>query len=188
MGTGARFLIVLLAIEFLDEFVYGSREAAWPLLRRDLLLTYAQIGVLLGLPRIVSGLTEPIFGILGDVWRRRALILGGGLIFALALLLVSTSRSYGWLLVSFAMLSPASGAFVSLSQATLMDSDPLQREKNMARWTFAGSLGVVLGPLALGGLAALSLGLARDVCSDFCGSGRDAGPGLEISSPGDVPA
>ncbi len=158
MSTGARFFIIFLAIEFLDEFVYGSREAAWPLLRSDLLLTYAQIGVLLGVPRIVSGLTEPILGILGDVWRRRALILGGGLIFALALLLTSISRSYGWLLLSFAMLSPASGAFVSLSQASLMDADPRQREKNMARWTFAGSLGVVLGPLALGGLAALNLG------------------------------
>lgn len=26
----------LLAIEFLDEFVFGAREAAWPLIRTDL--------------------------------------------------------------------------------------------------------------------------------------------------------
>jgi FSR family fosmidomycin resistance protein-like MFS transporter len=31
-----------------------------------------------------------------------------------------------------------------------MDAEPERREINMARWTFAGSLGVVLGPLALG--------------------------------------
>jgi FSR family fosmidomycin resistance protein-like MFS transporter len=39
-----------------------------------------------------------------------------------------------------------------------MDSDPSRREQNMARWTFAGSLGVVAGPVALSGAAALALG------------------------------
>jgi len=38
-----------------------------------------------------------------------------------------------------------------------MDSDPSRREQNMARWTFAGSLGVVAGPVALSGAAALAL-------------------------------
>jgi FSR family fosmidomycin resistance protein-like MFS transporter len=39
-----------------------------------------------------------------------------------------------------------------------MDSDPSRREQNMARWTFAGSLGVVVGPVALSGAAASALG------------------------------
>ena len=42
------------------------------------------------------------------------------------------------LLVAFALLYPASGAFVSLSQASLMDLEPERREHNMARWTVAG--------------------------------------------------
>jgi FSR family fosmidomycin resistance protein-like MFS transporter len=62
------------------------------------------------------------------------------------------------LLLSFMFLYPASGAFVSLSQATLMDTDSVRHEHNMARWTFAGSVGVVTGPLALGGAAMLGLG------------------------------
>ncbi len=152
------FVLLLLLIEFLDEFVYGAREAAWPLIRTDLALSYAQIGVLLGLPRVVSGVTEPLLGLLADAWRRRVLIVGGGVVFAASLLMTGLSRSYGWLLLSFVIFSPASGAFVSLSQATLMDASPSGREKNMARWTFAGSLGVVLGPLALGLLVALQLG------------------------------
>lgn len=149
---------LLLLIEFLDEFVYGAREAAWPLIRSDLNLTYAQIGVLLGLPGIVSGLLEPLIGILGDIWKRRLLILGGGAAFALSLLLTGVSRSYGVLLVAFMLMYPASGAFVSLSQATLMDLAPHRHEWNMARWTFAGSVGVVLGPLVLGSALALALG------------------------------
>jgi len=149
---------LLLLIEFLDEFIYGAREAAWPLIRTDLGLTYVQIGMLLGLPGIVSGLTEPVLGILGDVWKRRVLVLGGGTIFALSLFLTGVSRTYVWLLLSFVLFSPASGAFVSLSQATLMDVAPQHHERNMARWTFMGSLGVVLGPVVLAGCLALAFG------------------------------
>jgi MFS transporter, FSR family, fosmidomycin resistance protein len=149
------FAFALLLIEFLDEFVFGAREAAWPLIRNDLGLSYAQVGLLLGLPSIVSSFVEPFLGILGDVWKRRVLILGGGVVFMLALLLASASQNYLVLLISFIFLYPASGAFVSLSQATLMDLEPARHEQNMARWTFAGSVGVVAGPLALGGAVAL---------------------------------
>ncbi len=157
--TGAQtgFALILLFIEFLDEFIYGAREAAWPLVRTDLGLSYAQIGLLLGLPKLVSGLVEPFLGVLGDVWKRRVLVLGGGVVFALALGIVGTSRGFGMLLIGFVLLSPASGAFVSLSQASLMDVDPGRRERNMVRWTFAGSIGVVLGPLALGAGQAFDL-------------------------------
>ena len=151
------FILTLLAIEFLDEFVFGAREAAWPLIRTDLGLSYTQVGLLLGIPGVVSSLVEPFIGILGDVWRRRVLILGGGVVFTVALVLTALSHDFFVLLLSFILMYPASGAFVSLSQATLMDADPTRHEQNMARWTFAGSVGVVAGPIALG--AATILGL-----------------------------
>jgi FSR family fosmidomycin resistance protein-like MFS transporter len=152
------FTFTLLLIEFLDEFVFGAREAAWPLMHTDLGLSYAQIGLLLGVPGVVSSLVEPVLGILGDVWRRRALILGGGVVFALALLLTALSHDFPVLLISFILFYPASGAFVTLSQATLMDTDLSRHEQNMARWTLAGSLGVVAGPIALSAAATLGLG------------------------------
>jgi len=144
------FVVTLLLIEFLDEFVFGAREAAWPVIRADLNLTYLQIGYLLSLPNVIGNFIEPIIGILGDMGSRRKLILGGGLVFALAIGLVAVSKSFIPLLIAFIIFYPASGAFVSLSQAALMDSDPDRHEQNMARWTFAGSLGIVVGPLALG--------------------------------------
>ncbi|HEX9115432.1 MAG TPA: MFS transporter [Anaerolineae bacterium] len=152
------FVATILLIEFLDELVYGAREAAWPLVRSDLGLTYAQIGILLGLPGLIGSIVEPVLGILGDIWRRRVLVLGGGAIFAAALLLTALSRDFVLLLASFILFYPASGAFVSLSQATLMDHAPDRHEQNMARWTFAGSLGVTVGPLALGASALLGGG------------------------------
>jgi predicted MFS family arabinose efflux permease len=131
------FAFTLLAIEFLDELVFGAREAAWPLIRSDLGLSYAEVGLLLSLPNVASNVVEPFLGILGDVWKRRVLILGGGVIFALAVLLSALSQSLLALLLAFILFYPASGAFVSLSQAALMDTDPARHEHNMARWTFA---------------------------------------------------
>jgi len=142
-------VFTLLLIEFLDELVFGTREAAWPLVRNDLGLTYFQVGLVLGIPGIVSSVVEPFIGILGDIWNRRTLILGGGVVYAIALVLVAGSQNIIWLLIAFILMYPASGAFVSLSQAALMDTQPGRHEQNMARWTFAGSLGIVIGPILL---------------------------------------
>jgi FSR family fosmidomycin resistance protein-like MFS transporter len=156
--TASFIMFTFLAIEFLDELVFGGVEAAWPLIRDDLALNYLQIGALLSLPGIISNLVEPFLGILADTWRRRLIILGGGVLFVLSLLLTAASWGYLPLLISFILFYPASGAFVSISQATLMDAEPQRREQNMARWTFAGSLGVVIGPLMLGLLVLLGSG------------------------------
>ena len=104
----------------------------------------------MSVPAIFGCVIEPLLGILGDVWKRRAIILGGGIFFTLAFLLVAVSNGFTLLLLAFMVFSPASGAFVNLSQAALMDAAPARREQNMARWELAGSLGNVVGPLALG--------------------------------------
>lgn len=147
-----------LLIEFLDEFVFGVTEGAWPFIQSSLQLNYTQIGLLITIPGLVATIVEPFLGILGDVWKRRALILGGGIVFTISLLLTSASSGFWLLLISFCLFYPASGAFVSLSQATYMDSEPTRHDQNMARWTFAGSLGVTVGPLLLIGLSALGFG------------------------------
>lgn len=150
--------VIYLIIEFLDELVFGVGEVALPLMRDDLALTYTQIGLLLSLPGIIAAFIEPLIGILGDVWKRRVLILTGGILFTVSLFMTAASHSFFLLLASFILFFPASGAFVSLSQASLMDSAPTRHEQNMARWTFAGSLGVLSGPLLLGLLVYFGLG------------------------------
>jgi FSR family fosmidomycin resistance protein-like MFS transporter len=150
------FTFTLLAIEFLDELVFGVEGAVLPVIRDELALTYAQVGLLLSLPRLVGNVVEPALGILGDVWKRKVIVLAGGLAFTLALALSAGAQTFPALLIAFSIFNPASGAFVSLSQATLMDLNPTRHEQMMARWTLAGSLGVVAGPLVVA--AALSLG------------------------------
>jgi FSR family fosmidomycin resistance protein-like MFS transporter len=144
------FIITLLAVEFLDELVFGVREAAWPLMRDDLRLSYTQVGVILSVAPLVGNLAEPWLGVLGDVWRRRALVLAGGAAYAAGTLLVGLSPNFAVLLAASVISNPASGAFVGLSQATLMDAEPARREQNMARWSLSGSVANSVGPAAVG--------------------------------------
>jgi FSR family fosmidomycin resistance protein-like MFS transporter len=150
--------MIYLIIEFLDELVFGVSEAAWPFIRNDLHLNYIQIGLALSLPGFIGNFIEPFIFTLSDVWRRRAVILIGGVFFTISLFLTSLSFSFLFLLSSFILFNPSSGALVGLSQANLMDSDTTRRENNMARWTFAGSLGVVTGPILLAGAAWIGFG------------------------------
>jgi MFS transporter, FSR family, fosmidomycin resistance protein len=99
-----------------------------------------------------------VLGLVAVTWRRRALVLAGGGLFAGGLALAAGASSWWLLLVAFAVLYPASGAFVSLSQASLMDLQPERRELNMARWTFVGGVGAVAGPLLLAAFAWAGLG------------------------------
>jgi FSR family fosmidomycin resistance protein-like MFS transporter len=144
------FIFTLLAVEFLDELVFGIREAAWPLIRDDLRLSYTQVGLVLSVPPVVGHMVEPLLGVLGDVWRRRALVLAGGVAYSAGTLLVGLSPSFTLLLVASILSNPSSGAFLGLSQATLMDAAPGRREQNMARWALAGSIGNSVGPAAVG--------------------------------------
>ena len=134
------------------------RESAWPLLRDDLGLSYAEIGLLIAVPNLVGGLVQPGFGLLADAGRRRALVLGGGVAFSVALAAIAGAWAFLPLMLASLVLAPASGAFVSLAQATLIDVGGAGPERSMARWVAAGSVGVVAGPLALSVALAAGLG------------------------------
>jgi MFS transporter, FSR family, fosmidomycin resistance protein len=134
---------------------FGIREASWPLVRLELSLSYLQIGLLLSIPGIFSTIVEPSLALLSDTGHRRRVVLSGGVAFALSLLLIASAPGFAVLLMASCLLYPASGAFVSLAQATWMDLQPNSAERNMGRWVLAGSLGAVIGPLALGAAVAM---------------------------------
>ncbi len=148
----------LLAIELLDELVFGARDAALPAIRSDLGLSYAQLGLVLSVPALVASVVEPAFGVLGDTRHRRLVMTVGGGAFAAGLLALAAARSPLVILVAMCVLYPASGAFVSLSQATLMDVEPAGRDLAMNRWTIAGGIGVLAGPAVVAASIGAGLG------------------------------
>lgn len=112
-------------------------------------MSYPEIGLALAIPGFVGSALDPLVGAAGDTARRRWLIVVGGLTFAASAALTASADGF-WLLLGALLLgNPATGAFVSLAQATLMDAEPQARARNMARWTLAGSCGYVGGPLLL---------------------------------------
>lgn len=142
----ALFVLTLLAVELLDELIYGVEGGAMPLIRDDLRLTYTQVGLLFTLPYFLSSILDPLIGLLGDVWRRKVLIIGGAVVTMIAMLLIALGHSFAALIFALCISYPASTAYVSLSQATLMDLHPGRHDQMMARWTVLGAIGQFAGP------------------------------------------
>jgi len=148
-------LLAALAVELVDELFDGTKGAALPLIRHDLALSYIQVGLLTAIPLIVGSLIELPMGVLsGPDNRRRRFILAGGLVFVAAVLAAGLARSFVVMVLALTAFFPASGAFVSLTQAALMDAAPGRQAQHMARWTLAGSAGAVTGPLLAAGVLA----------------------------------
>jgi FSR family fosmidomycin resistance protein-like MFS transporter len=148
---------LFLLIELFDELAYGIESAVLPALRDSLGLSYAQMGLLLGLPALIGTAVEFFIMLLGDTRLRKRLVIGGGLAIVLASLLLAGAQSFPAALLAFLIYFPASGAFVTLSQATLMDVNPGREPHMMARWTLFGSLGNLAGPLLAAGIFAVGL-------------------------------
>jgi FSR family fosmidomycin resistance protein-like MFS transporter len=151
---GARWLrgafpltLLFLLIEFFDELHYGVQGAALPYIRNDLGLTYAQAGLLLGLPGLLGSFFEPVIMLFGDTSLRKSLIILGGSSLVGVVILLGTAQTFPIALIAMTISFLASGAFVTLSQATLMDLNPNRQPQMMARWTLAGSIGNLAGPL-----------------------------------------
>lgn len=150
--------LLLLLIEFHDELAYGALGAALPAVRLDLDLSYAEIGLLVGIPGLLSSVVEPAILLLGHTNYRHRLIVGGGVGVALAFGLISLAPSFPVLLLALVLAYPAGGGFVSLAQASMMDANPGRESQGMSRWVFAGALGSLVGPLVLGGALEAGLG------------------------------
>ena len=141
------FVLVMLVIEFLDEFAFSASEAAWPLIRDTFDLTYVQIGLLTTIPTLISIGLEPVIGLFADTNKRRLIMVMGGLVLGGGFILHGLAPSYEVLMLAIIIIFPASGSFVGIAQAALMDNDPERRENSMALWTFSGSVAVVVGPI-----------------------------------------
>jgi MFS transporter, FSR family, fosmidomycin resistance protein len=194
--VGAAVLAAALAVELVDELAGGVKSAALPLIRRDLGLSYGQIGLLESAPLLLGSIMELPLGILaGHGRRRRRAVLLGGAAFILTLIGAAAARSFAGLLVAFVLFFPASGAFVSLTQSGLMDADPGRREQHMARWELAGSAGSLAGPVLViavlaagGGWRSAYLALAAAAAAAWLGVARNPPAPVPADGPGADPA
>ena len=135
---------IFLVIEFLDELVFGVSAATTPLLRIDLTLTYAQIGLLLSLPGLIANLNKLFMFILGDVWKRHVTLLAG--------------LSIPWLkLVILGAIGFLNAGWYAILKANKFTAIPKKSRITQALDNLSGMFGTLL-PFGIG-LAAQAFGL-----------------------------
>jgi MFS family permease len=154
-----RLVLLLLAVDFLDELASGIPTVGAPAIQLSFDLSHGMAaGWILGGMMLLSLLLEPPLFIAADRYPRRWFVCGGLLAMGLVCLAAAVAPIYAVLLVVLALYGPASGCGVTLAQATLMDAHPESRERIMTRWTFMGASGDLAAPLLFSLLALVALG------------------------------
>src|SRR5512139_2398086 len=102
----AALMVLFLAIEFFDELDYAVRGTALPVIRTDLGLSYAGVGLLLGLPHIRGAALEWLLMLLGDTQLRKRLVVGGGVVIAGSLLAIAAAYSFPPVLIAWVISFP----------------------------------------------------------------------------------
>src|SRR5947209_5401167 len=118
--------LTLINMGLLDELLSGFTIIGLPLLRRQLGLSYGQIGLLFSVAAIAGLVIEPAIFLVSDRSSKRWWILGGLFGLALSDALSGSIPTFPILLFTFSLSYPSSGAAINLSQLVLIDSAPHQ--------------------------------------------------------------
>ncbi|MEU9456234.1 MFS transporter [Streptomyces sp. NPDC048277] len=102
-------------------------------------------------PAAVLALT---FGVVGDLYGRKKLVVGASLLAAIGYLVSATAGSAAQLITGQAISGIGAAALfpASLTMITAVTTTPAERAKGLASWTTALSLGALVAPLLSGGI------------------------------------
>jgi MFS family permease len=147
-------LMMLLAVEAWDEMGSGVPLLSVP----DIQAAFAvapglTAGALLAIIQLAACLVEPPLFILADRWPRKRFVVGGLVVLGLAALAAAAAHAFWIVLVALAAWGPAGGSAIGVSQMVLMDARPDERERSMAQWVIAGTIGDMTSPIMLASLA-----------------------------------
>ncbi|MCC6167256.1 MAG: MFS transporter [Caldilineaceae bacterium] len=152
------FYLAIFSLPLIDELVSGVPVLTTPLLRSELQLSYAQVGLLFTVAELAGFVVDPLVNTLSDQWPKRRLLLGGILGLAAGFALAAASPSFGLLLIGLMIIGAANGAALGLGQALLIDAQPATSLRTMTRWTMMAALGDLLAPLLVATALAVQFG------------------------------
>jgi MFS family permease len=109
-------------------------------------------------PGLVGLVVDPIVFMLADRFGRPLLVRAGLAAMTVTLLAAALAPGPVTLALSLSIWFVATGAAVSLTEATLIDAWPDRQARTMARWTLLSLVGDFAAPLLIGGLAVLQGG------------------------------
>jgi predicted MFS family arabinose efflux permease len=152
-------ILALLGVDFLDEFASGMPTVGAPGIQATFELSYSTIAfVVFTAPLAASFVLEPPLFVLADRYPKKYFVCGGLLAMGVLDVIIGLSGTFWVVAAALFFATTANGCGVSLSQATLMDAYPAEREKMMVRWTFMGSAGDLVAPALFWLLASFALG------------------------------
>ena len=152
-------MLALLFVDFIDEFASGIPTVGIPGIQSDFELTYSTAALLIFTgPLLVGWILEPPIFLLADRYPKKWFVCGGLFAMGAIDLIIGLSGTFAVVAGALLLLYTASGAGVSLSQATLMDTYPEERERLMTRWVLMGATGDLAAPALFWLLALFALG------------------------------
>jgi MFS family permease len=146
-------LPIVVSIAFLDELASALPSAGAPDVRASFPVAYAGLATaLLSAPMVAAVVLEPLLLAASDRWRNTRVALASSLaVLAAAFALAAQSSSLVGVGLALAVAFPAMGVATSLAEASLIAvcTTDVERAQAMGRWSLAGALGDVAGPLVL---------------------------------------
>lgn len=156
-------VLVLLAVAALDELASGVASTAAPAIEASLMSSHRELALcLFVVPGLASLVLEPVVFLLADRYPRAWFVRAGLTVMALAAVGAALAPGPIGLAIALSVSWVATGAGVALAQATLLDAQPTQRARTMARWTLASLAGDLAAPAVLIGCTHADVAIRGD--------------------------
>lgn len=148
-------LALLTALNFLNYIDRYVLPAVQEMIKSEFKVSDRDLGWLTGAFFVCYMIAAPVIGYLGDRVQRRAIVIGGALLWSGATLLTAVTFTYRELLVRHVLVGIGEASFVAIAPALIADSFPeYKRGRMMAIFYMAIPMGTALGYLLGGWLGA----------------------------------
>src|ERR1700686_4655408 len=168
--TALRTLVLISTAHWVSHFHLLALPMLFPFLKAQLGVGYIELGFVLTVFAVVSGLTQAPIGYLADHIGARKILLIGLSFGGLALILLVLHLSYTWLIASAVLLGLANSVYHPANYAILSaHMDEARMGRAFSIHTFAGFLGGAVAPAIVAALVTTTGGLGALIVAGAVG-------------------